>query len=105
MVKDAKIDSFFKRKRIYCEANEEPRNATPQTSVPEPELATIEETSVQPTLLLLEFGQRQEEGQQTHTNDVIFCGIEFLERDPGLRPQIWQYPPNQRDDVREHIYN
>ena len=81
MVKDAKIDSFFKRKRADFEANEQeqPTNATPQTSVPEPELPTAEETSVQPTLLLLEFGQRsQEEGQQIHTNEVIFRGIEFL---------------------------
>ena len=23
-----------------------------------------------------------------------------MERDPALRPQIWQYPPNQRDEVR-----
>lgn len=22
-----------------------------------------------------------------------------MQRDPALRPQIWQYPPNQRDDV------
>jgi len=29
----------------------------------------------------------------------MFRGIEFLERDPALRPQIWQYPNNQRDQV------
>ena len=43
MVKDAKIDSFFKRKRADFEANEQeqPTNATPQTSVPEPETSEI----------------------------------------------------------------
>ena len=29
--------------------------------------------------------QRQDEA-------VIFRGIEFLERDPAKRPQIWEYP-------------
>jgi hypothetical protein len=41
----------------------------------------------------------QEEDQQAN-EPVIFRGVEFLERDPGLRPQVWQYPQNQRDDVR-----
>jgi hypothetical protein len=50
VVKEAKTDSFFKRKREDCEANEQeaPRDATPQ--------AIAEENSVQPALLLLEFG-------------------------------------------------
>lgn len=30
----------------------------------------------------------------------IFWGVEFLQRDPGLRPQIWQFPPEQKDTVR-----
>ncbi|XP_044426218.1 uncharacterized protein [Triticum aestivum] len=69
-------------------------------------LAT-EEIPVPPPLLLLEFEQHgphpsmpQQQGHQTQTNEVQFRGIEFLQRDPALRPQIWQYPPNQRDDVR-----
>jgi hypothetical protein len=47
MVKDKKIDSFFKRKRVDCEAQE-------IEEVPKPE---SEETQFQETLLLLEFGQ------------------------------------------------
>jgi hypothetical protein len=27
-------------------------------------------------------------------------GIEFLERDPALRPQIWDYPSNQQNEVQ-----
>ncbi|OQU84851.1 hypothetical protein SORBI_3004G133201 [Sorghum bicolor] len=27
-------------------------------------------------------------------------GIEFLQRDPALRPQIWEYPSNQQDEVQ-----
>ena len=91
MVKSKTIDSFFGNKRTECEPDE--------LAVPEP---VTEEPNVQPPLLLLEFGQQNHEEQvhQTQTNEVLFCGIESLERDPVLRPQIWQYPPNQRDDVR-----
>jgi hypothetical protein len=93
MGKGKTIDSFFRKKRGDCEANEQ--------AVHEPvtEEATVH---VQPPLLLLEFEQQNHEEQvhQTQTKDVVFCGIESLERDPALRPQIWQYPPNQRDDVR-----
>ncbi|XBI95566.1 hypothetical protein VPH35_032002 [Triticum aestivum] len=38
--------------------------------------------------------------EQRANEHVTFRGIELLERDPALRPQIWQYPPNQRDEVR-----
>ena len=99
MLKGKKIDAFFKRKR--------------GDSVDEPtatEAISVQPTDcVQPPLLLLEFEQHgphplmpQQQGQihQTQTNEVLFQGIEFLQRDPALRPQIWQYPPNQRDDVR-----
>ena len=55
---------------------------------------------------MLELEQQQPEQQHNQdggvrTNEVVtFRGIEFLQRDPGLRPQIWQYPPDQRDIVR-----
>ena len=42
----------------------------------------------------------QEEEEQQTNEPVIFRGVEFLQRDPALRPQVWQYPQNQRDDVR-----
>lgn len=63
----------------------------------------VEEDQVLP---LLELEQQQPEQQHNQdggvrTNEVVtFRGIEFLQRDPGLRPQIWQYPPDQRDIVR-----
>lgn len=97
MVKDKKIDSFFKRKRVDCEAQE-----IEEVPEPESEETQFQETPVQPPLLLLEFGQQshEEEGQKTHTNEAVFRGTEFLERDPAVRPQIWQYPHDQRDEVR-----
>jgi hypothetical protein len=54
------------------------------------------------TLSLLEVEQQQHNHtEQNHAEvpqangPVTFKGIEFLQRDPGLRPQIWQYPPDQ----------
>jgi hypothetical protein len=85
MVQDKTIDSFYKRKR----------NATAaEVSEPEPLALALIETELpdqdQPS---------QNEEQQTN-EPVIFRGIEFLERDPALRPQIWQYPHDVRDEVR-----
>jgi hypothetical protein len=42
--------------------------------------------------------QTQQDEEQG-TNEVTFQGVGYLEQDPGLHPQIWQYPLNQRDDV------
>ncbi|VAI77862.1 unnamed protein product [Triticum turgidum subsp. durum] len=78
-----RIDLVFKRKRD--------------------DIIEVEEDQVLP---LLELEQQQPEQQHNQdggvrTNEVVtFRGIEFLQRDLGLRPQIWQYPPDQRDIVR-----
>ena len=102
MGKQQKMQSFFKRKR-----DEE----------------VVERTYAPDALALVEFvHQRQDEdGQENQMEDeeeqenpisqddekgdqqanepVIFGGLEFLERDPALCPQVWQYPPDQRDEV------
>ena len=85
MVKEKRIDSFFKRKRTDFEAHghesetacETPTTAEPEpapeaVSQPEPATETVsqpepepepatEETPIQPTPLLLEFGQQSHE--------------------------------------------
>lgn len=82
MVKEKHIYSFFKRKR------DEPIVDQPL-----------------PPASLIELEQRQDEEQadeqrQDQREPVIFQGIEFLQRDPALWPQIWEYPSNQQDEVR-----
>jgi hypothetical protein len=62
----------------------------------EPEL--INENSTLLPLVEPEPPQTQQD-EEPGTNEVTFQGVGYLERDPGLRPQIWQYPLNQRDDV------
>ena len=70
-----KIDSFFKRKA--CEIEREERDE--EIIIPTSESETVLEN---PTI------------EEHH-------GFEnSLERDPGKRPPIWQYPPNQVDAIR-----
>ena len=82
-----KIDLVFKRKRDddMIGVEEDP---SPMADQPLP---------------MLEIEQPHPESQDEglHANEPItFRGVKFLQRDPGLRPQIWQYPPEQRDSVR-----
>ena len=65
---------------------QEPANQLDEDEVPE-------EAHVEPLVV--------EDEEENQTNEpIIFRGIEFLERDPALCPQIWQYPVDQRDQVR-----
>lgn len=79
------IQSYFKRQRTEAVAEDPP--------------------PAQPLPLLLELEQQHEnqDGEPQTNNSVplpiVFRGMEFLEPDLALRPQIWQYPPNQRDSV------
>jgi hypothetical protein len=49
---------------------------------------------------LIELEQRQDEEQANRPEPIVFRGIEFLQRDPACRPQIWEYPSNQQDEVQ-----
>ena len=77
MGKERPISSFFKRKR------DEP---------------IVEEPLIPANLVELE--PRQYEDQADEGEPIVFWGIEFLQRDPALRRQIWEYPSNQQDEVR-----
>ena len=75
------IDAFFNRKRgdsAECKADE------PTSTEAIPVQPSHEPHPSMP----------QQQGHQTQTNEVQFRGIEFLQRDPALRPHISQYPPN-----------
>jgi hypothetical protein len=89
------MESYYKRKRGVTDG---PSSAhVPEASASEPE-ASEPENVLQLALLGVE-QTRQNEGPQRNEH-VVFRGIEALERDPALRPQIWQYPENVRDEVR-----
>jgi len=81
------IDAYFKRRRTDQElVNEDPATHPPP-------------------LFQLEQQNHEELEVQRNNGQVLFRGIEFLERDPAKRPQIWQYPPNQRDVVKRAYLN
>ena len=88
MGKKGNIESYFKKQRT--EAAEEDPPPSPENPLP--------------LLLELEY-QQENQDEQAQSNaafpgPIVFRGMEFLERDPALRPQIWPYPHNQRDGVR-----
>jgi hypothetical protein len=46
--------------------------------------------------------EQEREQEQHHSKMPIIESIDIstLQRDPGLRPQIWEYPVNQQDEIR-----
>ncbi|CAL9019916.1 unnamed protein product [Prunus brigantina] len=83
MKKQPRIDGFFKRKHTEISAV--------ISSVPDSNIETVasENRSESPRI-------------ETTDNEVDNSS---LERDPGLRPQIWNYPVNQRDEIRRAYIN
>ena len=77
------MENYYKRKQ------DDSVEAAEGSSVPKPT-----------PLVLVEVEQPRHNEEQQPAEPVIFQGIEYLERDPTLRPQIWQYPQHVRDEVR-----
>ncbi|XP_052295941.1 uncharacterized protein LOC107178787 isoform X4 [Citrus sinensis] len=80
MSKPSKIDQYFKRK-----------NAEANTKSPNIENSQVSLTNSP------NFRNPPLKAQRIETNPVI---TQLLERDPGLRPQIWVHDVNQRDEIR-----
>jgi hypothetical protein len=93
--------------KYYKQKKDDAIGAAIGSSAPEPEheplaltltLVEVEQPEVeQPEVKQPEVEPNEE---QQSVEPVIFQGTEFLERDPVLRPQIWQYPQHVRDKVR-----
>ncbi|KAH9647563.1 TTF-type domain-containing protein [Citrus sinensis] len=80
MSKPSKINQYFKRK-----------NAEANTKSPNIENSQVSLTNSP------NFGNPPLKAQRIETDPVI---TKLLERDPGLRPQIWVHDVNQRDEIR-----
>ena len=80
MVKNKTIDVFFKRKSI-----DKAENSTSSKLIQDEQHLT-EETEEHPSKL-----------QKIGPKEV---DVNALECDLGSRPQIWEYPSNQRDEIR-----
>src|SRR6266498_2281848 len=83
LIQQKEIHSFFKRKRD--ELNNE-NEVVEEERPPDPNRAPLIEL--------------EHHVQALQQQLVVFRGIEFLERDPALRPQIWEYPSNQQNEVQ-----
>jgi hypothetical protein len=76
------IHSFFKRKR------DELNNQN--------EFGGEEQPAIHVCLIESGSGTHRQEQEQ----HVVFQGIEFIERDPALHLQIWEYPSNQQNELQ-----
>ncbi|XP_062020773.1 uncharacterized protein LOC133737181 [Rosa rugosa] len=79
------IDSFFKRKEVEDTANNTTSGVNASSSSAEPP-SNPQNTE-----------EHQLENLGHDFNDV---DIATIERDPGKRLKMWEYPPNKRDEIR-----
>lgn len=81
MAKQVKIDSLFKRRINHgFEVNETPSHA---------QIAEISELE-----------NRPQKSQRMELEPTELTQINSVERDPGKRKQIWEYPLEKRDEIR-----
>ena len=102
MVKQQKMQSIFKRKRDEKEQENTSAPNAPalvefvhQRQYEDGQGNQMQDEEEQENPI----SQDDEEGEQEASEPEIFGGLKFLERDPALCPQVWQYPPDQRDEV------
>jgi hypothetical protein len=79
MGKPKTIDAFFKKNDVDSNSKMSSSTSNPQTLAPE---------------------QCPSKMPRIEYQEVESFDISTLQRDPGLRPQIWEYPVNQRDEIR-----
>ncbi|GMI98020.1 hypothetical protein HRI_003471300 [Hibiscus trionum] len=79
MKKSSTIDAFFKRKNVEISSPTEQPNTFSNLNPLIPD-------------------DNPTKAQRIEVNEGF--DISLLERDPGLRKQIWQYPVNMRDEIR-----
>jgi hypothetical protein len=76
------IDAFFKKKDVDSNSKMSSSTSNHQTSAPE---------------------QVASKMPRIESQEVELVDISTLQHDPGLRPQMWEYPVNQHDEIR-HVY-
>ncbi|XLU64474.1 hypothetical protein S245_023683, partial [Arachis hypogaea] len=89
MSKMKTIHSFFKRKeRIYDEQNSASDSLSNVQNIIEQPVTQLVEQDIQPP------------ASKIARTEIDQVNIDTLMRDPGKRPQIWNYPINQQDEIR-----
>ncbi|XP_059456615.1 uncharacterized protein LOC132186648 [Corylus avellana] len=101
MSKFKTIDSFFKRKEADISKSNTPLDLNAETSNPDEchlKSSRVEDEEHPCGESLI--AETQEAHFKLSTLNVDEVDASFIERDPGLRPPIWDYPVNQRDEIR-----
>ncbi|XLU73532.1 hypothetical protein S245_032585, partial [Arachis hypogaea] len=89
MSKMKTIHSFFKRKEIiYDEQNSASDSLSNVQNIIEQPVTQLVEQDIQPP------------ASKIARTEIDQVNIDTLMRDPGKRPQIWNYPINQQDEIR-----
>ncbi|KAK9057158.1 hypothetical protein SSX86_024525 [Deinandra increscens subsp. villosa] len=88
------IDSFFKRKESGGAQESSKRYKSDKTSTSKPEEHEIQQENQ---------GNVEAQIPETNTNDEV--DENKLERDPAKRKQMWEHPPNLKEQIRRFYLN
>jgi hypothetical protein len=91
-MKFRKIDSFFKKRTCEDERDEEIITPTTTTS-------TVNDPRIEVEEIITVTSEHVNVPRVEELKDTVET-LHSLERDPGKRSPIWQYPPNQQDEIR-----
>ncbi|XP_059448307.1 uncharacterized protein LOC132179584 [Corylus avellana] len=106
MSKFKTLDSFFKRKEADISKSNTPFDLNTGTSNPDErhlKSSRVEDEEYPCGEALITETQEVHFALSTHNVDEV--DISSIERDPGLRPPMWDYPVNQRDEIRRAYLN
>ena len=92
IVKAKTIDSFFKRKNVG-----DPKSSTPSPSTLNHDCSNENENRLEYQKEETEHEDHLSKFQRVETKQI---DIRSLERDPRLRPQIWEFDVNQKNEIR-----
>jgi hypothetical protein len=91
-MKFRKIDSFLKKRT--CEDERDEEIITPTTTT-----ATVNDPSIEVEEIITVTSEHVNVPRVEELKDTVET-LHSLERDPGKRSPIWQYPLNQQDEIR-----
>nr|KAJ0194289.1 hypothetical protein LSAT_V11C800391780 [Lactuca sativa] len=103
MKKQSTIDGLFKRKRVNSTQDfEKPSEIDLYENTPTSSIhVAVNPTSSNPTSSI-PVVENSSKKAQLEANEI---DLNTIERDPGLRMQIYDYPINQRDSIRRAYIN
>ncbi|XP_059435181.1 uncharacterized protein LOC132168112 [Corylus avellana] len=100
MSKFKTIDSFFKRKEVDILKSNTPLEFNAETSNPNEHHLKSPRVEDEEHPFESPIAETQEIHFKSSKLNVNEVDVSSIERDPGLRPPMWDYPVNRRDEIR-----